>query len=176
MGAIQISLSLLFLTSVDLFICGASYGAAGKKVPLIGVLLMSAISSIMFSIAFIIGDTALYETDVIFAKGLGKALFIILGIWIFSNAVLKPFGFKEANSSLLEFFLLGLAASTDAFIAGAMFSVFGGALHWSLYLFMISFCFFTAGRLICPFINSPESARIASVFQSLFFFFWGIFI
>ncbi len=137
---------------------------------------MSAISSVMFSIAFIIGDTALYEIDIIFAQGLGKALFIILGMWILSNAIFKPFESKKTHCTLLEFVFLGSATSVDAFIAGATLSIFGGSLHWSIYLFLISFAFFTTGRLIFPFVNSPEKARIASGFQGLFFLFWGIFV
>ncbi|NLJ56346.1 MAG: hypothetical protein GX334_04760 [Firmicutes bacterium] len=169
-------ISLLFLTSVDLFICGVSYGIAGKKVPLTGVLLMSALSSIMFSIAFMISDTFLSEANVFFAKGLGKALFIILGIWVFSNAASKSLKSKKTDCTLLEFLMLGSATSVDAFIAGATLSFFGGSLHWALYVFISSFSFFTAGRLICPLVNSPQKIRIASALQGLFFCFWGIFI
>lgn len=133
---------MLVIVSIDLVVCGA----AVKRATYGHIVIISGISALMFFIAICAGKIAMAGVSPTVASGAGGLIFFGLGSWAFYSARKQPQEFAE-NISGAKALLIGIAAGTDAFIAGIGAGIYGVSPSWSLLLWVIGITFFQGGQL-----------------------------
>jgi len=167
-------MSLLFFASLDIFICGVGYQAAGKKIPIINIILISGISALAYLIAFCAGSLVFSTANMAIAETIGKVFFVMLGLWIIFASFKKPPNFAPKEMSFAELVIISIAVASDAFIIGVTLSVFGGSAWWFLNLWVIGSLLFVIGQIMGQLVKNSTQVKLAPVAQGIFFLLWGI--
>ncbi len=167
-------MSLLFFCSIDTFICGTSYQAAGKKIPIINIIIISGISALAYLIAFCAGSLAFSTVNIAIAETIGRVFFILLGLWVIFTSFRKPPNFTPKEMSFTEVLIISIAVASDAFIVGMTLSVFGGSVWWFVNLWLIGFLFFVLGQITGQLVKGIAQVKLAPIVQGIFFLLWGV--
>lgn len=167
-------MSLLFFSSIDTFVCGISYQAAGKRIPIINIIIISGISALAYLIAFCMGNLVFSTVNIAIAETIGRVFFILLGLWVIFTSFKKPPNFMPKEMSFAELLIISIAVASDVFIVGITLSVFGGSVWWFLNLWVIGFLFFVFGQLTGQLVKNFTQVKMASIVQGIFFLLWGV--